>query len=99
MAKEQLIPPDAATNPDAVEVLRAFVVNGGLSISFVRAFDDPSMWGMMLVDIARHAARAFEKEGAMSEAEALAAIVEMFDAELSQATDPGVTSARDKRGH
>ena len=67
MAKEQPIPPDAAANPDAVEVLRAFVVDGGLSISFVRAFDDPGMWGMMLVDIARHAARAFEKEGAMPE--------------------------------
>ena len=99
MAKEQPIPPDADANPDAVEVLRAFVVDGGLSISFVRAFDDPSMWGMMLVDIARHAARAFEKEGAMSEAEALAAIVEMFDAELSVVTDPGITSARDKQGH
>ena len=99
MAKEQPIPPDAAANPDAVEVLRAFVVDGGLSISFVRAFDDPSMWGMMLVDIARHAARAFDKEGAMSEAEALAAIVEMFDAELSVVTDPGTTFERDKRGH
>ena len=99
MAKEQPIPPDADANPDAVEVLRAFVVDGGLSISFVRAFDDPSMWGMMLVDIARHAARAFEKEGAMSEAEALAAIVEMFDAELSNVTDAGVTAERSKQGH
>jgi hypothetical protein len=99
LAKEQPIPPDAEANPDAVEVLRAFVVDGGLSISFVRAFDDPAMWGMMLVDIARHAARAYEKEGAMSESEALSAITDMFDAELSRATDPGVTSERDKRGH
>jgi hypothetical protein len=99
LAKEQPIPPDAAGNPDAVEVLRAFVVDGGLSISFVRAFDDPSMWGMMLVDIARHAARAYEKEGVMGEAEALASITEMFDAELSQVTDPGATFARDKQGH
>ena len=99
MAKEQPIPPDAATNPDAVEVLRAFVVDGGLSISFVRAFDDPSMWGMMLVDIARHAARAFAKEGVMSEAEALASILEMFDAELSVVTNPGATFERDKQGH
>jgi hypothetical protein len=99
MAKEQPIPPDALANPESVEVLRAFVVDGGLSISFVRAFDDPSMWGMMLVDIARHAARAFEKEGAMSEDEALASIVEMFDSELAHATDPGETSARDKQGH
>jgi len=99
MAKEQPIPPDAAANPDAVEVLRAFVVDGGLSISFVRAFDDPGMWGMMLVDIARHAARAFEKEGAMPEGEALAKIAEMFEAELSAVTDVGQTTARDKPSH
>ena len=68
--KEQPIPPDAAANPNAVEVLRAFVVDGGLSISFVRAFDDPQMWGMLLVDIARHAARVYEKEGVLSEGEA-----------------------------
>jgi len=99
MAKEQPIPPDAAANPDAVEVLRAFVVDGGLSISFVRAFDDPGMWGMMLVDIARHAARAFDKEGAMPEAEALAKITEMFEAELGAVTDAGQTSIRDKQSH
>jgi len=99
MAKEQPIPPDALANPEAVEVLRAFVVDGGLSISFVRAFDDPSMWGMLLVDIARHAARAFEKEGAMSEEEALASITDMFMSELVEVTDPGRTTASDKQSH
>ena len=77
-----------------MEVLRAFVLDGGLSISFTRAFDDPSMWGMLLVDIARHAARVFEKEGVMSEGEALQRIVEMFEAELGHPTDLGTTSER-----
>ena len=95
--KEQPIPPDILGNPQAVEVLRAFVANGGLSISFTRAFDDPSMWGMLLVDIARHAARVFEKEGVMSEEEALARITAMFEAELSDVTDPGATS--EFKGH
>ncbi|MCR4282071.1 MAG: DUF5076 domain-containing protein [Bauldia sp.] len=97
--KEQPIPPDALASDDAVEVLRAFVVDGGLSISFTRAFDDPGMWGMMLVDIARHAARVYEKEGAMSEAEALARITDMFEAELGHPTDLGKTSERKDRGH
>ena len=97
--KEQPIPPDALASDKAVEVLRAFVVDGGLSISFVRAFDDPRMWGMVLVDIARHAARVYEKEGAMSEAEALATITDMFTAELSQPTDLGQTSERKQRGN
>ena len=79
---------------DAVEVLRAFVVDGGLSIAFTRAFEEPDMWGMLLVDIARHAARAFSRETDLSEQEALARIVDMFDAELARPSDPGETSSR-----
>jgi hypothetical protein len=86
------VPPDAIGRDDAVEVLRAFVLDGGLSISFTRAFDDPDMWGMVLVDIARHAARVFEKEGVMSEDEALQRIAAMFEAELGNPTDLGTTS-------
>jgi len=92
--QEQPIPPDILGNPKAVEVLRAFVADGGLSISFTRAFDDPSMWGMMLVDIARHAARVFEEEGVMSAEEAMERIAEIFAAELSSPTDLGATSER-----
>jgi hypothetical protein len=97
--KEQPIPPDAIANENAVEVLRAFVVDGGLSISFQRAFDDPQMWGMLLVDIARHVARAFAKENVCTEEEALERIHDMFEAELSNATDLGITSERKDRGH
>ncbi|MBM3528641.1 MAG: DUF5076 domain-containing protein [Alphaproteobacteria bacterium] len=97
--KEQPVPPDVMGRDDAVEVLRAFVVDGGLSIAFTRAFEEPDMWGMMLVDIARHAARAFAKEGVCSEEEALARIVEMFQNELERPTDPGSTTPRSAQGH
>ena len=50
---------------DAIEVLRAFVVDGGLSIAFQRAFEEPDMWGMLLVDIARHAADLAEVKGGL----------------------------------
>ena len=92
--KEQPVPPDVQGREDAVEVLRAFVVDGGLSIAFMRAFDDPAMWGMLLVDIARHAARSFEREGVMSADEALKAIRDMFEAEADAPTDPGTTTPR-----
>ena len=36
---EQPLPPDVIDREDAVEVLRAFVVDGGLSIAFQRAFE------------------------------------------------------------
>src|ERR1700753_873106 len=56
--KEQPLPPDVMGRDDAVEVLRAFVIDGGLSIAFQRAFEGPEMWGLLLVDIARPAPRA-----------------------------------------
>src|SRR6266404_3951740 len=53
--KEQPLPPDVMGRDDATEVLRAFVVDGGLSIAFTLAFEEPDMWGLLLVDVARHA--------------------------------------------
>ncbi len=39
--KEQPLPPDVAGREDATEVLRAFVVDGGLSIAFMAAELEP----------------------------------------------------------
>ena len=97
--KEQPLPPDVIGRDDATEVLRAFVVDGGLSIAFTRAFEEPDMWGLMLIDIARHAARASAREGGPTEDEALARIVEMFEAEINRPTDVGNTTLRSQRGH
>ena len=97
--KEQALPPDVVGREDAVEVLRAFVIDGGLSIAFLRAFEEPDMWGMVLVDIARHAARAFEREGVCSQDEALARIVEMFENEVARPTDRGTTNPHSPQGH
>jgi len=80
-------------------VLRAFVVDGGLSIAFARAFEEPDMWGMLLVDIARHASRAYARESDYTEKEALARIIEMFEAEIARPTDAGNTTSRSQQGH
>ena len=84
---------------DATEVLRAFVLDGGLSIAFTRAFEEPDMWGLLLVDIARHAARAYARESNYTEDEALARIVEMFESEIAGPTDLGNTTRRSQQGH
>ena len=97
--KEQPLPPDVIGRADATEVLRAFVVDGGLSIAFTRAFEEPEMWGLLLVDIARHAARAYARESDYSEEEALERILEMFGAELERPTDVGTTTPRSQKGH
>ncbi|HZC95030.1 MAG TPA: DUF5076 domain-containing protein [Bradyrhizobium sp.] len=96
---QQPLPPDVIDREDAHEVLRAFVVDGGLSIAFTRAFDEPDMWGLLLVDIARHAARAYARESGYTEDEALTRIVDMFDAEIARPTDQGSTTPRSKQGH
>jgi|UniRef100_Q07ND1 hypothetical protein len=92
--QQQPLPPDVIERDDAIEVLRAFVVDGGLSIAFSRAFEEPEMWGMLLVDIARHAARVFARETELSEDEALGRIIEMFEAEIARPSDFGETSSR-----
>ena len=93
------MPPDVMGRDDATEVLRAFVIDGGLSIAFTRAFEEPDMWGLLLVDIARHAARAYAREGGFSEEEALTRIVDMFEAEIARPTDTGSTTPRSQQGH
>ena len=88
--KELPIPGDAF-NAESAEIFRAWIVDQGLQVSLQRGFEDPHTWGILLVDVARHAARIYEAEGLMSEAEALAAIKSLFDAEWNNMTDPGTT--------
>ena len=57
------------------------------------------MWGLLLVDIARHAARAYARESDITEEDALARIVDMFEAEIERPTDMGSTTPRSQQGH
>src|SRR5271169_142750 len=97
--REQPLPPDVLGREDATEVLRAFVVDGGLSIAFTRAFEEPDMWGLLLVDVARHASRAYARESAFTEDEALGRIIDMFEAEIARPTDIGSTMSRSEQEH
>ncbi|HEX9211620.1 MAG TPA: DUF5076 domain-containing protein [Bradyrhizobium sp.] len=96
--KEQPLPPDVLARDDAVEILRVFVLDGGLSMAFQRAFEEPDMWGLLLVDLARHAARAYARESEYTEEDAMSRILEMFQAEIERPTDTGTTTPRAK-GH
>lgn len=90
--RELPLPPEALVDPDAAEIFRAWVIRGGLQVSLQRAFEGPEVWGLLLVDIARHAARVYEREGVCSEAEAMRRIRSLFDAEWGSPTDLGTTS-------
>jgi hypothetical protein len=58
-----------------------------------RAFDDPFTWGVLLVDLARHASRIYALETQMSEDEVLQAIRTGIEAEFDRPTDLGTTKA------
>lgn len=83
--EELSVPPDVAEN-GGVEVLRAIVVDGAVSVALRRSFDDPATWGRLLIDLARQAARAYALETEMSEEEAFERIRVGFEAE---SLDPG----------
>ena len=70
-----------------------------LPLRTTRAFEDPDIWGLLLVDIARHAARAYARESSFTEDEALTRIVDMFEAEIARPTDTGTTTPRSQQGH
>jgi hypothetical protein len=55
-------------------------------VSLRTTWQDPGAWGVMLVDVARHAANAYEREG-RNRAEVLARIRGLFDAEGAAPTD------------
>jgi hypothetical protein len=86
------VPPDALEK-GGHEVLRASIVDGGVSVALRRSFDDPFTWGVLLVDLARHAARIYAMETDLSEKDALEEIREGMEAELNRPTDPGSTQS------
>ena len=86
------VPPDALER-GGIEILRAAIVEGAVSVGLRRSFEDPFTWGVLLVDLARHAARIYAMETDISEDDAMAAIEQGMRAELDHPTDPGSTQA------
>ena len=79
-------PPVASSNSEAVEVLRVWAAPGAAQQLTLRTcWKDPAAWGLLLVDVARHAALAYRREGRNPD-EVHRRIREGFDAEWSSAT-------------
>jgi hypothetical protein len=78
----ELLPPDGIEGAqEAVEVLRAWVADGSLHVTFdPETFShDISEWGRLLSDVAVHIANAVALDGQMPFAEALRAVHEAYD--------------------
>jgi hypothetical protein len=91
-ANELPVPGAAFGDPSAKEMLRAWSIGGGLQVSLQRNFEDPAVWGLLLTDIARHAARIYARETDYTEEQALERIKQLFDAEMAKPTDLGTTN-------
>ena len=86
--KQLLIPDAAANDPRAVELLRVWAAQGKQHVSLATGlWDDPVNWGVMLVDLAKHIANAYEQIDGMDRAATLQRIKEGFDAEWKTPTD------------
>ena len=87
-------PPDAA-DPSAVELMRAWLVGETLQCSlFAEVFEEPSTWGAVLADLARHLVSALHENDAVAQAGTLRLIREAFIQELAEqgADQTGSTS-------
>ena len=81
------LPPIASANSSAKEVLRVWAAPGSSQqVTLRTTWQDPGAWGLLLVDIANHAANAYQSEGKDRKV-VLARIRELFDAEWNHPTD------------
>ena len=85
---EELAPPNTIHNATrAMEIARIWLVDCGQHVRLSGdLWDDPAAWGMMLVDLAKHVANAYEQNGKDKE-EVLKRIVDGFNAEICSSTD------------
>lgn len=87
-------PPKVVGNLEANEVLRCWIVDGGLQLSVAPLVfsKNAETWGLLLSDVARHIAQSFEQEGVHSYDETRQRIRAQFDIEWAMPTGDAVTS-------
>ena len=83
-----MIPPLALEDSEGKEIARIWAAQGAQHVSLrIGQWPDPGAWGIMLVDLAKHVANAYEQDNGTDRAKVLARIRELFDAEWKKPTD------------
>lgn len=78
------VPPDLASDPDATEVIRAWVVNQQLEVSLATtAFEEPDTWGVLLAEVVRFVAEALHEQEGKDPEETVGRIVAAFEAQIN----------------
>jgi len=79
--------PDAALTQGGVEILRCGVINEGLHLTMRPVFQDTTMWGRVLADIAFQLVGAHAKAANLNPSKMLAGIRQTFDHEMNNPPD------------
>jgi len=88
------VPPLANADPKAREIVRVWGAFGKQHVSIATGlWPDPAAWGIMLVDLARHVAQAYQQTDGIPPDETLARIRAGMTAEWSHDTDPNRSGA------
>jgi hypothetical protein len=82
------LPPAAEADPQAFEAVRVWITGGRQHVSLRHnVWPDPAIWGLLLVDLARHVANALSQASCRDRVEVLARIKAGFDVEWAKPTD------------
>jgi hypothetical protein len=88
--RELNVSPIAISNPQAMEVLRVWAAPGQpQELTLRTTWKDAGAWGLLLADVARHAAKAYAGEG-RNPTDVLVRIRQLLDAEFRAPTDTPV---------
>jgi hypothetical protein len=84
--EELAVPAQAIVAKEKAELVRIWIADGDQVVTISpRLWEDPGAWGLMLVDLAKHVANAYEAKG-IKASDALATIRLAMDAEWSAPT-------------
>jgi hypothetical protein len=82
------IPPAATSDAKAREIARIWGASGGQHVTLAsELWNDPAAWGIMLADLARHVANAYQQSRDMEPSQVLACVKEGLDAQWGWPTD------------
>ena len=89
------VPPAAARDSQSREMIRAWIAENGLHcVMNIGTWpergprDEAQAWGILLADVARHIANAFEEHSGADPRELVESIRDRFNAEIDQPTSP-----------
>jgi hypothetical protein len=95
-ARQLRIPPAAVRDAKAVELVRVWAAQGNQHVTLAtNLWKDPAAWGIMLVDLAKHVASAYQQTTGKDFVDVLKRIKQGFDAEWDTATDQPTGAIQD----